>query len=414
MADKGRDAADAMGDFTKRAPDILQNVLGQLKGTQDRMRDLGLRTHDIPAGLSANPFDLGGLDPHAPGAFSGITATPPPGRTPGPVGPSPVTDGPARPTRPSRPGFCPSGQAARPGPRGSSPNSTPGGPRRSERSGVNRDPPGPGPAVEAGLNDRRSRGTSCSWATRHREDHVARGLGHLPGLGPARQGQLVGSTAPELVAGYLGQTAIKTAEVAHKAKGGVLFIDEAYSLAGDQYGEEAINTLVKEMEDNRHDLVVIVAGYPRPMSKFIAENPGLASRFRTTIQFADYTDDELMGIFTGMADRADYDMSDDALTAFKVLLAQQVRDETFGNGRFARNTLEAAIGKHAWRLRDVEEPTLEQLRTVLPEDVSPTATTEPVEFGPAATAPTPAAPTAAPQLPDTGPEVPPTPEETTA
>ena len=104
------------------------------------------------------------------------------------------------------------------------------------------------------------------------------------------------------MAGYLGQTAMKTADVVKSAVGGVLFIDEAYSLAGDQYGTEAVDTLVKEMEDRRDDLVVIVAGYPEPMAFFIAQNPGLASRFRTTIEFADYTDDELVGIFRVLAD----------------------------------------------------------------------------------------------------------------
>ncbi len=107
----------------------------------------------------------------------------------------------------------------------------------------------------------------------------------------------------ELVAGYLGQTAMKTADVVASAAGGVLFIDEAYSLAGDQYGTEAVDTLVKEMEDRRDDLVLIVAGYPDPMAVFIAQNPGLSSRFRTTIEFADYTDAELVGIFTGLAER---------------------------------------------------------------------------------------------------------------
>ena len=111
------------------------------------------------------------------------------------------------------------------------------------------------------------------------------------GLWVCCRGQLVEVDRSELVAGYLGQTAMKTAEVVKSAEGGVLFIDEAYSLAGDQYGTEAIDTLVKEMEDKRNDLVVIVAGYPLPMAVFIAQNPGLESRFRTTIDFADYTDD---------------------------------------------------------------------------------------------------------------------------
>ncbi len=190
-------------------------------------------------------------------------------------------------------------------------------------------------------------------------------------IGLLSKGQLVEVDRSELVAGYLGQTAIKTAEVVAKAVGGVLFIDEAYALSGDQYGEEAINTLVKEMEDKRDDLVVIVAGYPGPMAVFIAENPGLSSRFRTTIQFDDYSDDELVRIFTGMATKADYDLGPGCTDEFRRQLSAQVRDETFGNGRFARNVFEAAIGKHAWRLRDVSEPTLEQLRTLLPEDLTP-------------------------------------------
>lgn len=188
-------------------------------------------------------------------------------------------------------------------------------------------------------------------------------------LGLLSKGQLVEVDRSELVAGYLGQTAIKTSEVVDSALGGVLFIDEAYSLSGDQYGEEAINTLVKEMEDNRDDLVVIVAGYPGPMAVFIAENPGLASRFRTSIEFINYTDDELIAIFELMVGKADYDLAEGSLDAFKFDLAQQVRDETFGNGRYCRNVLEAAIGHQAWRLREVEEPTIEQLRTLLPADV---------------------------------------------
>jgi hypothetical protein len=200
-------------------------------------------------------------------------------------------------------------------------------------------------------------------------------------LGLLSKGQLVEVDRSELVAGYLGQTAVKTAEVVASAAGGVLFIDEAYSLTGgdtgaDQYGREAVDTLVKEMEDRRDDLVVIVAGYPEPMETFIAANPGLASRFRTTIGFEDYTDAELADILTGLADGADYELTADALDQFKVILASTPRDRSFGNGRFARNVLEAAIGRHAWRLRDVTAPTTEQLRQLLPEDLTDEDLTE--------------------------------------
>ena len=130
-------------------------------------------------------------------------------------------------------------------------------------------------------------------------------------LGLLSKGQLVEVDRSELVAGYLGQTAMKTADVVKSAEGGVLFIDEAYSLSGDQYGTEAIDTLVKEMEDKRDDLVVIVAGYPLPMAVFIAQNPGLESRFRTTIDFVDYTDDELVADLRGDGRRrAEYDVDE--------------------------------------------------------------------------------------------------------
>ncbi len=188
-------------------------------------------------------------------------------------------------------------------------------------------------------------------------------------LGLLSKGHLVEVDRSELVAGYLGQTATKTAEVVTSALGGVLFIDEAYSLAGDQYGTEAIDTLVKEMEDHRDNLVVIVAGYPGPMAGFIAANPGLSSRFRTTIEFADYTDDELTQIFARLAEAADYAPAEATVTRFRELLPPAPRGEGFGNGRFARNTLEAAIGHQAWRLRDIAEPTVDQLRELLPEDL---------------------------------------------
>ncbi|WP_309647848.1 AAA family ATPase [Nocardioides sp.] len=205
-------------------------------------------------------------------------------------------------------------------------------------------------------------------------------------LGLLSRGQLVEVDRSELVAGFLGQTAMKTAEVVKSAEGGVLFIDEAYSLAGDQYGQEAVDTLVKEMEDKRDDLVVIVAGYPVPMEVFIAQNPGLESRFRTQIDFADYTDDELVKIFGVMAAGAEYDAGEPVLDRLRELLGAVQRGPQFGNARYVRNVLEAAIGRHAWRLRDIDAPTLEQLRTLEADDLDPVVAdgpSEPVDWDPA-------------------------------
>jgi SpoVK/Ycf46/Vps4 family AAA+-type ATPase len=194
---------------------------------------------------------------------------------------------------------------------------------------------------------------------------VARLVGGIyRALGLLAKGQLVEVDRSELVAGYLGQTAQKTVEIVKSALGGVLFIDEAYTLKGDQYAQEAVDTIVKEMEDHRDDLVVIVAGYPEPMAEFIEQNPGLASRFRTTITFEDYTDDEITDILKSLAAKNDYDLATEAVTRFREILAATPRGDGFGNGRFARNTLEEAIGRHAWRLRDEEDPSLEQLRTI--------------------------------------------------
>ncbi len=211
-------------------------------------------------------------------------------------------------------------------------------------------------------------------------------------LGLLSQGQLVEVDRSELVAGYLGQTATKTAEAVASAAGGVLFIDEAYSLtgigsSGDQYGQEAVDTLVKEMEDRRDNLVVIVAGYPAPMQAFIAANPGLASRFRTTIEFEDYTDDELVAILTQLAAGADYEVLPEAVERFRENLARTPRGDSFGNGRFARNALEAAIGHHAWRLRGNDSPTLDDLRQLVAKDFdedsldSETVESEPADDG---------------------------------
>jgi len=188
-------------------------------------------------------------------------------------------------------------------------------------------------------------------------------------LGLLAKGHLVEVDRSELVAGYLGQTAVKTSEVVATAIGGVLFVDEAYGLAEDQYGAEAINTLVKDMEDHREELVVIVAGYPGPMGDFLATNPGLESRFSTTITFEDYTDTELRDIFAGMAARADFEPTPEALDVFSRLAASQPRTEGFGNARWARNVLDGAIARHAWRLKDTPAPTVDELRLLLPADL---------------------------------------------
>jgi Holliday junction resolvasome RuvABC ATP-dependent DNA helicase subunit len=192
---------------------------------------------------------------------------------------------------------------------------------------------------------------------------IYRAVGLLP------KGHLVECDRSELVAGYLGQTALKTAGVIERALGGALFIDEAYALAGDEFGTEATDTLVKEMEDHRSDLLVIVAGYPAPMEKFINSNPGLESRFRLTLMFDDYSDDELVEIFERIAIGADFTPTEDAVTALRGLLRATPRDEGFGNGRFVRNVFESAIVRQAWRLRDVTDPDVDQLRELRAEDV---------------------------------------------
>ena len=341
----------AQREFTAKAPGILADVLERLAQTQSSL------------------LDLRSVDPRLPGAIPGLgspvaTTPPPPAAVPAP---------PAQPAQPA-----PAAESAKPE-------------KTVEELLAELDALVGLTRVKAEIRRqtailrvdalRSKAGLKSPTITRHLvftgnpgtgKTTVARLVsGIYRAIGLLSKGQLIEVDRSELVAGYLGQTAMKTADVVAKAVGGVLFIDEAYSLSGDQYGEEAINTLVKEMEDKRDDLVVIVAGYPAPMAVFISENPGLASRFRTTIEFDDYTDEELVRIFTGMATKADYDLGPGCLDEFRRQLSGQVRDATFGNGRFARNVLEAAIGKHAWRLRDVAEPTLEQLRTLLPDDLAP-------------------------------------------
>jgi Holliday junction resolvasome RuvABC ATP-dependent DNA helicase subunit len=185
---------------------------------------------------------------------------------------------------------------------------------------------------------------------------VARLLARLYAeIGVLRTGQLVEVTRTDLVAGYIGQTAIKTTEAVKSALGGILFIDEAYSLfrsvrSGQDYGQEAIDTLVKMMEDHRDELIVIVAGYGDEMNEFIKSNPGLPSRFRRTIQFPDYSTDELTSIFESMCTHDRYEISAEAIRSLRQRLEELPRNREFGNGRLVRNIFETAITRQASRI----------------------------------------------------------------
>ena len=176
-----------------------------------------------------------------------------------------------------------------------------------------------------------------------------------------------------LVAGYVGQTALKTQEVIQSALGGVLFIDEAYSLASggeNDFGREAIETLLKAMEDHRDDLVVIVAGYDEPMEKFINSNPGLQSRFNKYLYFPDYNGEELMAMFRMRCKKNGYRLTEEAETYAKEFFEDMYknRDDNFGNGRDVRNRFEDIISRQANRLAAMEAPTKDDLMTITKED----------------------------------------------
>jgi SpoVK/Ycf46/Vps4 family AAA+-type ATPase len=206
---------------------------------------------------------------------------------------------------------------------------------------------------------------------------VARLIGRIyAALGVVPQGHVIETDRAGLVAEYVGQTAIKTSGVFEKARGGILFIDEAYALSRDAgsssgFGQEAIDTLVKLMEDHRDDTVVIAAGYPDEMDGFIATNPGLRSRMPRTIDFPDYTDDELLTIFAGMCRDAGYTATAGAKARVRALLAASVRDRAFGNARAVRTLFEQAVQTQALRLADTKKPTRGQLRALTADDVAP-------------------------------------------
>lgn len=187
------------------------------------------------------------------------------------------------------------------------------------------------------------------------------------------KGQLVEVDRSGLVAGYVGQTAIKTAKVIDKAMGGVLFIDEAYALNGrseNDFGQEAIDTILKAMEDHRDDLVVIVAGYTELMDRFIHSNPGLESRFNRFLEFADYTTDELVAIFRMQCKKGCYTLDEGVEDLVRDYIAEENADsDSFGNARGVRNIFEHILVAQNNRLAAMEKVTKEDLMKITEDDV---------------------------------------------
>ena len=192
-------------------------------------------------------------------------------------------------------------------------------------------------------------------------------------IGVLSKGQLVEVDRSGLVAGYVGQTALKTQEQIQKALGGVLFIDEAYALAqkDDAFGQEAIDTILKAMEDHRDDLVVIVAGYTKPMEKFINSNPGLKSRFNKYIEFPDYTVDELEAIFRMNCGKYDYQLDEDTEKHVRemIVMRKLTKSENFANAREVRNLFEEIITNQARRVAAMEHPSNDDMMRITMEDL---------------------------------------------
>lgn len=194
-------------------------------------------------------------------------------------------------------------------------------------------------------------------------------------MGVLPKGQLVEVDRSGLVRGYIGQTATRTQEVIEEAMGGVLFVDEAYTLTvnkgeGD-FGQEAVDTLLKAMEDHRDEMVVIVAGYTDLMEEFLCSNPGLKSRFSNYILFEDYTADELMEILKSMINGQEYVLSEDAEQRAEKIIEERIKNkpDNFANARDVRNLMEKAIGNHAMRVVSIKDADKKVLETIEPEDL---------------------------------------------
>ncbi len=204
---------------------------------------------------------------------------------------------------------------------------------------------------------------------------VARIIGRLyKQIGVLSKGQLVETDRSGLVAGFVGQTALKTQEKIKAAMGGVLFIDEAYALTSneqDTFGQESVDTILKAMEDHRDDLVVIVAGYTAPMEKFINSNPGLKSRFNKYIEFPDYTTDELEQIFYMNCEKYDYVVEEEVKHQIRslIVLRKLQQLENFANAREVRNMFEEIITNQARRVAAMENPTQEDMMKITLEDL---------------------------------------------
>ena len=186
------------------------------------------------------------------------------------------------------------------------------------------------------------------------------------------KGQLVEVDRSGLVAGYVGQTALKTQKVIEKAMGGVLFIDEAYALNGkseNDFGQEAIDTILKAMEDHRDDLVVIVAGYTELMDRFIHSNPGLESRFNRFLEFEDYTTEQMVAIFKMQCKKGCYVLAQGTEELVRDFIAEESADDSFGNARGVRNLFEHILVAQNNRLAKLEKVTRDDLMQIIPDDV---------------------------------------------